>query len=111
VNTTGPQHAQLMPSGSGTQIVMALFPMSLLLLGSAHKKLRREFLRRVSRIGLLLGVVCLACLHIGCGGGGSSSPTSPAPPNNFTPSGTYTLTITATQGTAMRNMNLTLQVQ
>ena len=90
--------------------MMALFPLSLLLLGGAHRKFRKEVLRKMSRAGLLLAVACFACLHIGCGGGGSSSQTPP-PANNFTPSGTYTLTITAIQGSSVRNLNLTLQVQ
>jgi hypothetical protein len=113
VNTTGPGHAELVPSGTETQIVMALLPLGVLLLGRTHKKLRKEVLRRVSRAGSLLAVVAFSCLHIGCGGagGGSSSPTPSSSTNNFTASGTYTLTITANEGSVTRNMNLTLQVQ
>jgi hypothetical protein len=52
-------------------------------------------------------IIILACASwIGCGGGGSSSHTTPG-----TPAGTYTATVTATSGSLNHNMTLTVVVQ
>jgi hypothetical protein len=50
------------------------------------------------------GVVLLAALSVGCGGGSASVPQG-------TPAGTYTLTVTSTSGGVSHNMTLTLKVQ
>ena len=52
----------------------------------------------------LAGVVLLAALTVGCGGGSASVPQG-------TPTGTYTLTVTSTSGGVSHNMTLTLKVQ
>lgn len=65
-----------------------------------------------SKLRLVLLVFSMLTLN-GCGGGGSSSGGGSTPPPNIrgTPSGTYTLTVTATTPVgATRNMSLTLGV-
>jgi Abnormal spindle-like microcephaly-assoc'd, ASPM-SPD-2-Hydin/Beta-propeller repeat len=59
-------------------------------------------------------VLLLACMTLialtGCGGGGSTPP--PPPPQTLTtPPGTYTLTVSATTGTASASQSLTLTVR
>ncbi|MGH9568288.1 MAG: hypothetical protein ACRD4F_01525 [Candidatus Angelobacter sp.] len=49
----------------------------------------------------------------GCGGGGGSTPPPPPPPpvNNGTPTGTYTLNVTAVSGNVTHTQQVTLTVQ
>ncbi|HUI42604.1 MAG TPA: choice-of-anchor D domain-containing protein, partial [Terriglobia bacterium] len=56
----------------------------------------------------LAGFALLTTLAVGCGGG-SMSMTSPPPA--ATPSGTYSLTLTATSGTLTQSVGLTLKVK
>ena len=68
----------------------------------------QEGLRRRAWAGLA-GLVLFATLAFGCGG---SSPPPPAPITQTlgTPSGVYTVVVTATSGPTSRSMNLTLVV-
>ncbi len=63
------------------------------------------------RWGKLLSLATFALLLIalGCGGGNSSPP--PPPPNPGTSPGTYTVTVSATSGSIIHNISLTLNVQ
>jgi hypothetical protein len=61
-----------------------------------------------SVLRLLWIVPLFAILLSSCGGGGSSKN---IPPNSGTPTGTYTLTVTANLGSATQTQNLTLVVQ
>ncbi len=61
--------------------------------------------KRLPRLAAPLIVLTLASL-VGCGGGSSSSHTTPG-----TPKGTYTATITATSGNLIHNVPLTVVVQ
>jgi hypothetical protein len=58
---------------------------------------------------VLAGTTMLVLMCAGCGGGGSAS-TGPPPPA-ATPAGAYTITVTATSGTLIQTMRLTLTVQ
>jgi len=62
------------------------------------------WLRKVSPLGVLLFVVLL---WSACGGGGGGAP---PPEQKGTPAGTYSLTISATSGSASRSTTLTLHV-
>jgi hypothetical protein len=58
---------------------------------------------------VLVGLVILSAASLGCGSG---SPSSPSPSGTTrTPSGTYTITVNGTVGTATQSANLTLIVQ
>jgi len=60
---------------------------------------------------LFAASLCLGCVLTGCGGGGNSSGTGPSQPvTSYTPSGTYTLTVTATSGSATTGQSLKLIV-
>jgi hypothetical protein len=55
-----------------------------------------------------LAIVLLSTICVGCGGSGASSPPSVTP---ATPSGQYTLTVTATSGSLAQSMSLSLTVK
>jgi hypothetical protein len=75
----------------------------LISLGLGWLLLREQ--RRLIRLAAPLIVLILAS-WLECGGGGSSSQTSPG-----TPTGTYRATITATSGSLTQKMALTVVVQ
>jgi hypothetical protein len=69
------------------------------------------FLRRPRDSVAMLVVACAVLLGMsGCGGGGSSGGTNPVPKAG-TPAGTYTILVTGTAGTTVKNANFTLTVQ
>jgi hypothetical protein len=84
--------------------VALLFEVALAFLLLALSK-RRAISRKAIPALLALGIATAIC--IGCGGG--SSPSN-QPGNSGTPSGNYTLVLTATSGSVSESMNLTLTV-
>lgn len=117
VNTNSPaSHSGLVvPALIETRVAIAfaaVMPGLLFVLGNCRAS-RSAMLRSASRAGLLSMLLLFALLHLACGGGGNGASTqSPPPPtNNFTPAGTYTLTVNAVQGTVMRSIQLKLVVQ
>jgi hypothetical protein len=66
--------------------------------------------RRMRGIFVMLASLALIAITISCGGGGGATPT---PPKTIpgTPSGTFTLVVTATANGASNSMNLTLNVK
>jgi hypothetical protein len=75
-------------------------------LAAASRGERRAWLRRATPFGALLSLILLwsACGGGGGGGGGTT------PPPTGTLAGTYSLTVTATSGSAIRTIALTLKV-
>lgn len=70
----------------------------------------RRFRKSIFHVGAcVVALIGFASLS-GCGGGGRSS-MPPAPTVNYTPAGTYTLTLTAASGTTNSTQSLTLLVQ
>lgn len=66
--------------------------------------------RRLSRVlGMLLLLVLVVTIPA-CGGGGSSTP-PPPPPNAGTPTGSYSITVTATSGATVSSTGFSLIVQ
>jgi hypothetical protein len=61
-------------------------------------------------VGLYETFQVFTLLDLGCGGSSSSMASTPPTTSRFTPAGTYTITVTATQNTVMRDINLTLVV-
>jgi len=100
VNTTARSTAALPPRGRDrilvSATVVALFGLSvLLMLGSRRPR------RMIALAGASLAVILLASCGGGGGGGGGS---------HGTPSGTFTIVVTATNGSLSQSMNLTLNV-
>ena len=65
--------------------------------------------RRAHAFAITLGFLLFAITQIDCGGGGSNN-SPPPPPSGGTPTGTYTLTVTAASGGASHKTQLTLIV-
>jgi hypothetical protein len=65
--------------------------------------------RRAHAFAITFGFLLLAITLINCGGGGSNNSSTP-PPSGGTPTGTYTLTVTAASGGASHKSQLTLIV-
>jgi hypothetical protein len=112
VNTHSPgTHSSLLPPGlfQNGAMLACLIPGLLFALGGPKKSLRS--FGGLPRSGLFLLLVVFTLLHSGCGGGSSSMTSPPPTTSSFTPAGTYTVTVTATQNTVIRSINLTLVVQ
>jgi drug/metabolite transporter (DMT)-like permease len=90
---------------SHSSVVRHLMPLGMFLLCFAFPRRFRKSLFHVGACAFVL--IALGCLS-GCGG---SSGTTSAPTTNYTPAGTYHLTVTATSGTTNSTQSLTLVVQ
>ena len=72
----------------------------------------RQTLRRATRLtALMLLALCALLLLQACGGGGGGSSSQPGTPQPGTPSGTYTITVSAQSGTVQHTTTVTLVVQ
>jgi hypothetical protein len=91
---------------SHSRAALQWMPLGVLLLGFA-------FPRRFRKSLLHAGACVFALIAFGClsGCGGSSGTTPPAPTTNYTPAGTYHLTVTATSGATTSTQSLTLVIQ
>jgi len=96
-------------TGTGHKLLVAFWlvmPGLALLLPTAAGRRKHNWVR--------LGVISIALLVVAgmaaCGGGGGGSPGGPAP-NPGTPAGTYTVTVTATNGTLSHSTSVALTVQ
>jgi hypothetical protein len=69
------------------------------------------FWRRRWRKLLSVAAFALFLAAAGCGGGGSNGPAPPPPPNPGTLPGNFTVTVTATSGTIIHNISLSVNVQ
>jgi hypothetical protein len=104
VTTTAPTAAnrasRFSSAGVTARLSGLLWPISILLLPTAKKKIRR---RLVTAAAIALLVSFISC------GGGTSTPRPQ--PNPGTPSGSYTVTVTAQAGAITRTTNIALNVQ
>jgi len=113
-------------TGSGTTVltVTTTAATALLIPSYAPGGRYRRLLRGTELLGIMLLMVTVCWRHrrrrllalggfafvlctIGCGGGGSSTP----PPDLGTPTGNYTVTVTATSGMLAHSININLSVQ
>jgi len=65
--------------------------------------------KQVAALFFLLIALQFAAMLEACNGGSAGPP--PPPPQGGTPSGTYTITVSGTSGTAQRTVQFTLVVQ
>jgi sugar lactone lactonase YvrE len=66
--------------------------------------------RRAHAFSITLGFLLFAITLISCGGGASNNSPTPPPPSGGTPTGTYTLMLTAASGGVSHKTQLTLNV-
>jgi hypothetical protein len=97
ISTTGRTSASLFAS---TNLQWAGLPCLLLLAWQAS--------RRGRRLALAVILLSIGLATAGCGGGSSGSPPPPNP--NETPPGTYSITVTAADGSVQRTMTINLTV-
>lgn len=112
VTTTAQKTAALkVPSRPGTHSpAIPMFASMLGLAGIALVGKRRS--RRITFMVVTLLLLASIGMFVGCGGGGGSTATKTTQiVDPGTPSGTYTLVVTGTSGSASHTMNLTLTVQ
>ena len=102
VTTTAPATAALEFPGSVRLAYGLLLPGLALLMAGARRR------RWPVQLGALLLMVAAASL-MGCGGGGGSTSTTTIK-DPGTPSGTYTLTVTATSGNQSASLPITLKI-
>ncbi len=105
VSTTNSSKSQLVFPGSSMHWLWSTAIFGLLLTPMSLS--RRRF--RLLRMEII--VVIAALTLFSCGGGSSGSPGSGGSAPGGTPSGTYTLTLTATAGSSTQSLPLTLKVQ
>src|SRR5581483_11027523 len=114
ISTTVPRAALRPEEMRGTGILYAFFyflpAAGLLWAGNGRSGWRRKQMFKVALMATLL-VAMLSFMQ--CGGGGNSGGGAPyvAPPPSGTPSGTYTINVTARAGTFTHTIALTLVVQ
>jgi Bacterial Ig-like domain (group 3)/FG-GAP-like repeat/FG-GAP repeat len=105
IATTGPSALRLPLFGHHQQLFYAILLPGFL--GMVSMAGRRRTLRGLRLLALIV-VLGLPALWLACGGG--SSGTTP-PPNTGTPTGTSTVTVSATSGTLQGSTKITLIVQ
>lgn len=86
-------------------------PWSIILLGGLMTALLAFTLKGRQRLAIALPALAFVVFSLGCGGGGSSSAPPPVTGLSGTPSGTFTLIVTATSGTQSHTTTATLVVK
>jgi photosystem II stability/assembly factor-like uncharacterized protein len=108
IATTARSSAMLLPYTPQSIPHFAFFAIALaagLSLALSPQERRKQF----AALFFLLIALQFAAMLVACNGGSAGPP--PPPPQGGTPSGTYTITVTGTSGTAQRTVQLTLVVQ